>query len=78
MQTPYEYKKAGVILSDISPKSAMQTVLFDEVDHDKQDKLMSVLDAINKKQGARSVVVASAGFGGIRMNREHQIGRAHV
>ena len=71
VQAPYEYKKAGVILSDISPKSALQTVLFDEVDHEKQDKLMSVLDAINKKQGARSVVVASAGFGGIRMNREH-------
>ncbi len=49
----------------------MQTVLFDEVDHEKQDKLMNVLDASNKKQGARSVVVASAGFGGIRMNREH-------
>lgn len=71
VQTPYEYKKAGVILSDITPKSAMQTVLFDEVDHEKQDKLMSVLDAINRKQGARSVVVASAGFDGVRMNREH-------
>ena len=71
VQEPYEYKKAGVILSDITPKSAMQTVLFDEVDHEKQDRLMSALDAINKKQGARSVVVASAGFEGVRMNREH-------
>ncbi len=71
VQAPYEYKKAGVILSDVTSKSAVQTVLFDEVDHDKQDKLMSALDAINKKQGPRSVVVASAGFDGIRMNREH-------
>lgn len=71
VQYPYEYKKAGVILSEITPKSAVQTVLFDEVDHEKQDRLMRAMDAINKKQGARSVVVASAGFGGIRMNREH-------
>lgn len=71
VQTPYEYKKAGVILSDIVPKNAMQTALFDEVDHQKQDRLMRALDAINKKQGARSVVVASAGFQGVKMNRQH-------
>lgn len=71
VQEPYEYKKAGVILSDIVPKNAMQTALFDEVDHQKQDRLMRALDAINKKQGARSVVVASAGFQGVKMNRQH-------
>lgn len=71
VQEPYEYKKAGVILSDIVPKDAMQTALFDEVDHQKQDRLMRALDAINKKQGARSVVVASAGFEGVKMNRQH-------
>lgn len=71
VQKPYEYKKAGVILSDIVPKNAMQTALFDEVDHQKQDRLMRALDAINKKQGARSVVVASAGFQGVKMNRQH-------
>lgn len=70
-QKPFQYKKAGVILSDITPKSAVQTVLFDEVDHDKHNRLMSALDAINKKQGARSVVVAAAGFDGIKMNRQH-------
>ena len=60
-----------MILSEITPKSAVQTVLFDEVDHEKQDRLMRAMDAINKKQGARSVVVASAGFEGVKMNREH-------
>lgn len=67
----YAYKKAGVILSDILPKNAFQTALFDDVDHQKQSKLMSALDAINKKQGPRSVVVASAGFDGVKMNRNH-------
>lgn len=71
VQAPYEYKKAGVILSDIVPKNAMQTALFDEVDHQKQDRLMRAMDAINKKQGPRSVVVASAGFQGVKMNRQH-------
>ncbi len=70
-RSPYEYKKAGIILSDIHPKDAIQTVLFDEVDHEKHNRLMSTLDEINKKQGARSVVVAASGFEGIRMNRQH-------
>lgn len=70
-KNPYAYKKAGIILTDIMPKNAIQTVLFDEVDHVKHNKLMSVLDEINKKQGARSVVVASAGFEGIKMNQQH-------
>ena len=71
IRKPYEYKKAGVVLSNIQPDDAVQMVLFDDFDHDKHNRLMSALDEINKKQGPRSVVVASAGFDGIRMNREH-------
>ncbi len=67
----YDYKKAGVILSDIQPRDNVQTVLFDEIDHDKHARLMSVLDDINRKQGNHSVVVASAGFDGVKMNRQH-------
>ena len=52
-------------------EAAIVAALFDEVDHQKQDRLMRALDAINKKQGARSVVVASAGFQGVKMNRQH-------
>lgn len=65
------YKKAGVALTQISPKESVQTVLFDEVDREKHDKLMLALDKINEKQGQRAVVVATAGFDGIRMNRNH-------
>ena len=67
----YEYKKAGVVLSEIQPVNTVQTVLFDEVDHGKHNRLMSVLDDINRKQGKHSVVVAAAGFDGIKMNRQH-------
>ena len=65
------YKKAGVILSQFSPKESVQTVLFDEVDREKHDRLMHAMDIINEKQGQRTVVVATAGFDGIRMNRNH-------
>lgn len=71
IQSPYSYKKAGVILSDIQSNCALQANLFDNVDHQKHTRLMSTLDEINKKQGAHSVIVASAGFEGIKMNRQH-------
>lgn len=67
----YDYKKAGIVLSDIQPKDNVQTVLFDEIDHDKHARLMTVLDDINRKQGNHSIVVASAGFDGVKMNRQH-------
>lgn len=67
----FEYKKAGVILSDLHPGNAVQAALFDETDHEKHRRLMAALDDINRKQGAHSVVVATAGFDGIKMNRQH-------
>ena len=71
VRKPYEYKKAGVSLTDLQPHNSIQAVLFDEVDHKKHEQLMSAMDAINQKQGARAVVVASSGFEGIKMNRQH-------
>lgn len=71
VQSPYSYKKAGVILSDIQPNNSLQINLFDDVDHQKHTRLMSTLDEINRKQGAHSVIVASAGFDGVKMNRQH-------
>jgi DNA polymerase V len=65
------YKKAGVILTQFTPKESVQTVLFDEVDREKHDKLMHAMDKINEKQGQRAVVVATAGFDGVKMNRNH-------
>ncbi len=43
----YLYKKAGVIITEIIPKSAVQLNLFDKVDRDKHDKLMQVMDNLN-------------------------------
>lgn len=57
------YKKAGVMLLDLSPKSMLQGVLFDEArPREPADKLMAALDALNERFGRDSVTLASAGL----------------
>lgn len=67
----YGYKKAGVVLSDLSSRTGLQTDLFDKVDRTKHARLMSALDAANKTFGRDKVVVAAQGFEPLKMNREH-------
>lgn len=43
----YQYKKAGVIIMDISPSNAVQQNLFDTINRDKHKKLMEVVDRLN-------------------------------
>lgn len=65
------YKKAGVVLSEIEDDTSVQLDLFDEVDHEKQSKLMSVIDSINKKNGHSTISLATESMEGIKMHREH-------
>lgn len=44
-RTGYEYKKAGVIITEIADH--VQTNLFDSVDREKQQRLMKVVDQMN-------------------------------
>ncbi|MCI2082980.1 MAG: Y-family DNA polymerase [Bacteroidales bacterium] len=67
----YGYKKAGVILSEISSGKAVQSALFDAVDHGKHGRAMKAMDYINAKEGKNKVAVASQDPEGIRMNRNH-------
>lgn len=55
----FGYKKAGVILGDISPRMGVQTALFDPIDRDKHSRLMTVMDDLNRKQGRGTVGVAA-------------------
>ncbi len=66
-----EYKKAGVILSKISPSNSIQLNLFSDSNSERDSKLMEVIDKINKTQGSNSLVLASQGVDPIRMNRNH-------
>ncbi|MFT3994835.1 MAG: Y-family DNA polymerase [Dysgonomonas sp.] len=43
----FEYKKAGVIITEIVPDSGIQTNLFDNVDREKHTRLMKVVDNLN-------------------------------
>ena len=55
----FGYKKAGVILGDISPRTGIQVSLFDPIDRGKHSRLMSVMDDLNRKQGRGTVGVAA-------------------
>lgn len=55
------YKKAGVVLSCITPNHAVQTSIFDTNSEQRKrnDRLMSVIDKINSKNGRDAVHLAS-------------------
>ena len=57
----YHYKKAGVIVWDITTASAIQTNLFDPIDRVKQARLAAAIDAINRRNGHDTVKVAIQG-----------------
>lgn len=51
----FSYQKAGVLLPDLLPYGVGQLSLFDVVDAERSDKLMSALDTINRRHGKSSV-----------------------
>lgn len=67
----YGYKKAGVILNDISPNAGIQTSLFDSVDRGKHSRLMQAMDKINGGQGRDKIVLAAQGLEGVKFSRNY-------
>ena len=59
-RTGYQYKKAGVIITEITYN--VQHNLFDTVDRDKRERLMNAIDSINGKH-EYSVKLALQGQG---------------
>ena len=57
----FNFKKAGVILWQISPDSPRQQDLFDPIDRSKQKALMEAIDAINRKNGYGTIRQAIQG-----------------
>jgi DNA polymerase V len=61
----YQYQKAGVMLSELVPSQGIQADLFtgsNTISSAKSDRLMLVLDTINRKMGKESLKLASEGF----------------
>ena len=59
----FRFKKAGVILWQISPAHPRQQDLFDPIDRNKQKALMEAIDAINRKNGHGTIRQAVQGNG---------------
>lgn len=57
----FHFKKAGVILWQISPDHPRQQDLFDPIDRSKQKKLMEAIDVINRKNGYGTIRQAIQG-----------------
>ncbi len=57
----FRFKKAGVILWQISPAHPRQQDLFDPIDRSKQKALMEAIDAINRKNGYGTIRQAIQG-----------------
>ncbi len=64
-QKGYRYRKAGVVLSKITPLPVVQVDLFGEVsisEHQRQGRLMAIVDAINRIYGRDTLTFAVQGI----------------
>jgi len=60
-RTDYRYKKAGVVLMDLSDKEARQSTLFEtSVRRLHSSEVMAVLDEMNSRYGRDTVRLGSA------------------
>ena len=59
----YQYKKAGVLLTELSPASVVQIDLFSNLaQQEKRGALMRTVDSLNRQFGAGTVFCAAEGI----------------
>ena len=58
----YSYKKAGVILSDLTKENICQQDLFSDLNNKNKEMLMKIIDDINFKANKKAVFFASEGI----------------
>ena len=59
----YQYKKAGVLLTELGPASLVQGDLFSNpAQQERQGALMRVVDSLNQQFGAGTVFCAAEGL----------------
>ncbi|HVK79593.1 MAG TPA: DUF4113 domain-containing protein, partial [Verrucomicrobiae bacterium] len=56
------YKKAGVVMSDLVPRSRVQMDLFNGTDSARDEQLMRTLDDVNRRFGRGSLAFAACGI----------------
>jgi DNA polymerase V len=63
-RTGYEYKRAGILLSGITPPgNGPQLAMFDPVDRNKHGQLMMVFDALNVRYGRNTIKTGAQSTG---------------
>ncbi len=67
----YSYKKAGVILLDVSRKESTPADLFCGYDCQKHSALMNTIDDVNIRYGNNTLVTATQGVSKIKANSNH-------
>jgi DNA polymerase V len=55
----FQYKKAGVMVTEFVPETERMTSLFDEDLHAKHRPIMQVIDVMNKRLGADKIKLGS-------------------
>ncbi len=58
----YQYKRAGVLLSNITEDDRIQLGIFDPSDGQKKKKLMQATDRLNARYGSEKIRLAVQGF----------------
>ena len=72
------YAKAGVMLTNITPEKSMQMNLFQKKDSQKSQKLMKIVDNINKVYGNKSIHFASEGIKKKWMMKQNKVTRSYT
>ena len=66
------YQKAGVMLGGLQPRAGLTESLFAQYDRGRSERLMAVLDEVNRRMGPDMLRYATSGFDRPwYMRREH-------
>ena len=57
----FRYAKAGVMIAELLPESALQPALWSDFDRERRERLWRVMDSLNAELGRGTVRVLSAG-----------------
>ncbi|MGN6438397.1 MAG: Y-family DNA polymerase [Agriterribacter sp.] len=58
----YKYMKCGVIVQELTPENVLQGSMFELSDLEKNKKVMTAMDNVNKSLGKETVRMATQGF----------------
>ena len=67
----YGYKRAGIAVANLIPKTSVQSAMFDEIDRSKHSNLMRSIDSLNSCFGESTIQIGSHTAGNLVSNCSH-------